>query len=61
MSKVAIGDKVDNAAEDDRGDMVIAVFATVYGNFRYFVDTEGYDALQSFAEENLVALPANLM
>jgi hypothetical protein len=36
------------------------VFPTVDGNFKYVVDTEGYGALQS-AEEELVALPANLM
>jgi hypothetical protein len=33
---------------------VIAVFLTVDGRFRYAVDTEGYGALQSFAEEKLV-------
>jgi hypothetical protein len=36
------------------------VFPTVDGNFKYVVDTEVYCALQS-AEEELVALPANLM
>jgi hypothetical protein len=61
MSKVEIGEKVDNAAEGEPGGTVIAVFATVDGNFRYLLDTEGYDALQSFAEEELVSHPANLM
>jgi esterase/lipase superfamily enzyme len=61
MSKFAIGEKVDNAADDGEGGTVIAVFPTVNGNFRYFVEADGYGALQSFAEENLVAHPANLM
>jgi hypothetical protein len=61
MSKFAIGEKVDNATDDHQGDTVIAVFPTVDGNFRYFVDADGYDVVQSFAEENLVAHPANLM
>ena len=33
--------------------MVVAVFPTVDGSFRYAVDTEGYGALQFFAEEKL--------
>ena len=54
MSKYAIGDKVDNAADDHEGGTVIAVFPTLDGNFRYAVDTEGYGALQFFAEDKLV-------
>ena len=61
MSKFAIGEKVDSAADDHEGGTVIAVFPTVDGNFRYFVEADGYGALQSFAEENLVVQPANLM
>jgi hypothetical protein len=53
MSKLAIGEKVDNAADDHEGGTVIAVFPTVDGNFRYAVDMEGYGALQFFAEEKL--------
>ena len=34
--------------------VVIAVFPTTDGNFRYAVDMEGYGALQFFAEEKLV-------
>jgi hypothetical protein len=45
MSKFAIGEKVDNAADDHEGGTVIAVFPTVDGSFRYAVDTEGYGAL----------------
>jgi hypothetical protein len=54
MSKFAIGEKVDNAADDHEGGTVIAVFPTVDGSFRYAVDTEGYGALQFFTEEKLV-------
>jgi hypothetical protein len=46
-----------NVADDHEGGTVIAVFPTVDGNFRYAVDTEGYGALQFFAEEKLVVHP----
>ena len=61
MSKLAVGEKVDNAADDHHGDTIIAVFPTVDGNFRYFVEADGHGALKAFAEENLVVQPANLM
>jgi hypothetical protein len=54
MSKFAIGEQVDSAADDHEGGIVIAVFPTVDGNFRYAVDTDGYGALQFFNEEKLV-------
>ena len=54
MSKFAVGEMVDNASCDRQGGIVIAVFPTVDGNFRYAVDTEGYGSLQFFAEEKLV-------
>jgi hypothetical protein len=57
MSKFAIGEKVDNAADDYEGGTVIAVFPTVEGNFRYAVDMEGYGAFQFFNEEKLVVQP----
>jgi hypothetical protein len=57
MSKFAIGEKVDNAADDHEVGLVIAVFPTVDGGFRYAVDTEGYGALQFFTEEKLVVHP----
>jgi hypothetical protein len=57
MSKFAIGEKVDNAADDHEVGTVVAVFPTVEGNFRYAVDTEGYGALQFFTEEKLVTHP----
>ena len=46
---------VDNAADVHEGGTVMAVFPTVDGSFRYAVDTEGYGALQFFAEEKLVS------
>jgi hypothetical protein len=54
MSKFAIGEQVDNAADDHEAGTVIAVFPTVDGNFRYAVDMEGYGTLQFFTEEKLV-------
>jgi hypothetical protein len=60
MSKSAIGDKVDNAAEDNQDGMVIAVFPTVNGSFRFVIDRDGC-ALEPCAEEGLVRPLANLM
>lgn len=54
MSKFAIGERVEKASDDHEDGVVIAVFPTADGNFRYAVDTEGYGALQFFAEEKLV-------
>jgi hypothetical protein len=53
MSKFAIGEQVENVANDHETGKVVAVFPTVDGSFRYAVDTEGYGALQFFAEEKL--------
>jgi hypothetical protein len=61
MSKLAIGEKVNSAADAHESGTAIAVFPTVDGNFRYVVDGESYGVLQSAAEEELVAYPANLM
>lgn len=57
MSKFAIGEKVDSAADEHQGGTVVAVFPTVEGTFRYAVDMEGYGALQFFTEEKLVVHP----
>jgi hypothetical protein len=54
MSKFAIGEKVNNAANHHECGTVMAVFPTVDGSFRYAVDMEGYGALQFFNEEKLV-------
>ena len=54
MSKFAIGDLVDKATDDHEGGVVVAVFPTDDGNFRYAVDMEGYGALQFITECNLV-------
>ena len=60
MSKFAVGDTVDKAADDHEVGMVIAVFPTIDGNFRYAVDMEGYGALQFFNEEKLVSHPSQV-
>jgi hypothetical protein len=57
MAKFAIGEKVDNAADDHEVGTIIAVFPTVDGSFMYAVDTEGYGALRFFTEANLVVHP----
>ena len=57
MSKFAIGDRVDKATDDHEGGIVVAVFSTDDGNFRYAVDMEGYGALQFLTEEKLVVHP----
>jgi hypothetical protein len=53
MSKFAIGEQVENLADDQESGTVVAVFPTVDGSFRYAVDTDGYGALQFFTEEKL--------
>ena len=58
MAKFAIGEKVDNVADDHEVGTVVAVFPTIDGSFRYAVDTEGYGALQFFTEEKLVVHPS---
>ena len=57
MPKFAIGDRVDKATDDQEDGVVVAVFSTVDGNFRYAVDMEGYGALQFLTEEKLVVHP----
>ena len=54
MPKFAIGERVENVTDDHEDGVVIAVFPTVGGNFRYAVDMDGYGALQFFTEQNLV-------
>jgi hypothetical protein len=58
MSKFAIGEKVNTAADEHEGGTVIAVFPTIDGSFRYAIDMEGYGALQFFTEEKLVVHPS---
>jgi hypothetical protein len=53
MAKFAIGDRVE-ATRDHKDGVVVAVFSTVDGNFRYAIDVEGYGALQFVTEETLV-------
>jgi hypothetical protein len=47
-----------SAADVQEGGTIVAVFPTIDGSFRYAVDTEGYGALQFFAEEKLVVHPS---
>jgi hypothetical protein len=55
MSKFAIGERVEKTTDETHKDgVVIAIFPTTDGNFRYAVDMEGYGALQFFTEEKLV-------
>jgi hypothetical protein len=58
MPKFAIGDKVEKAAGDHEGGVVVAVFSTDDDNFRYAVDMEGYGALQFLTERSLVVHPS---
>jgi hypothetical protein len=53
MSKFAIGERVEKTTDHQDG-VVIAIFPTADGNYRYAVDMEGYGALQFFSEEKLV-------
>ncbi len=52
MSKFAIGDEVENAADDHEVGTVVAVFPTDDGKFRYAVDTEGYGCFSSSPRKN---------
>ena len=54
MQKFVIGDRVDKATDEHEGGVIVAVFPTDDGNFRYAVDMEGYGALQFFTEEKLI-------
>ena len=54
MARFAIGERVEKATDDHEDGVVIAVFPTTDGNFRYAVDMEVYGALQFFTEEKLV-------
>jgi hypothetical protein len=53
MSKFAIGEQVENVADDRESGTVMVVFPTVGGSFRDAVDTDGYGALRFFTEEKL--------
>ena len=53
MSKFAIGEQVENVADDHESGTVVALFPTVDGSFRCAVDTDGYGPLQFFTEEKL--------
>ena len=55
MAKFAVGEIVEKTGDDHEDGIVVAVFPTVDGDFRYAVDMEGYGALQFFTEEKLAA------
>jgi hypothetical protein len=55
MSKFAIGEQVENVADDHESGTVVAVFPTVAGSLSYAVDTDGYGALRFFTEEKLAS------
>jgi hypothetical protein len=57
MSKFVIGDRVGKATDDREGGVVVGVFSTDDGKFRYAVDMEGYGALEFLTEEKLVVHP----
>jgi hypothetical protein len=59
--KFAIGDRVGKATDDHEGGVVVAVFLTDDGNFRYAVDMEGYGALQFLTEEKLVPIGNSIL
>ena len=52
MAKFAIGEIVDNAADDHESGTIVAIFPTVDDHFRYAVDMEGYGALQFSPRKN---------
>jgi hypothetical protein len=51
MSKFAIGEHVENVADDHESGAVVALFPTADGSFGGAVDTDGYGALQFFTGE----------
>ena len=53
MSNFAVDERVEKTTDDHEDGVVIAIFPTTDGNFRYAVDMEGYGALQFFTEEKL--------
>ena len=53
MSKDSNGEKAAAAADGDVGSMIVAVFPTTNGNFKYVVDMEEFNELQK-----LVAQPS---
>jgi uncharacterized protein (UPF0262 family) len=53
MSKFAIGEQVENVADDCESGTVVAVFPLLDGSLRDAVDTDGYGAVRFFTEEKL--------
>ena len=59
MPRFAVGETVDKTADDHSWGVVVAVFPTVDGSYRYAIDAEGYGALQFVSEEKLVTHTAH--
>ena len=59
MPRFAVGEMVDKATGDHSHGVVVAVFLTFEGAYRYAIDTEGYGALQFVVEDRLVAHTAH--
>lgn len=55
MPRFAIGEIVDKTADDHSCGVVVAVFPTTDGSYRYAIDAEGYGALQFVSEERLIS------
>jgi hypothetical protein len=55
MPRFAVGEIVDKATDDRSHGVVVAVFPTFDGSYRYAIDTEGYGALQFVIEDKLVS------
>jgi hypothetical protein len=51
MSKVAIGARVENVADDRESGTVVVVFPTLHGSFGDAVDTDGYGVPRFFTEQ----------
>jgi hypothetical protein len=54
MPRFAVGEIIDKATDDHSHGVVVAVFPTVDGSYRYAIDTEGYGALQFVFKDELV-------
>jgi hypothetical protein len=54
MPRFAIGETVDKTADDHSCGVVVAVFPTTDGSYRYAIDAEGYGALQFVSEDRLI-------
>ena len=54
MPRFAVGEKVDKTTGDHSNGVVVAVFTTDDGSYRYAIDIESYGALQFVFEDKLI-------